>query len=130
MSTNLCYKTCVHCGAELELRETPRLVTQEDAGGFFPRYKGMMVAKAECPDCLARYMAWMTDPPSFNYPVASRHPFDGTIYDLSYQSSFDDQPDPEDLPRYRIVVHTILRRVAFGTSESECPDTTERQWKP
>ena len=122
MSKNLGYRTCVHCGAKPELREEPHLVTREEAEGLFHHYEGMIVAKAECPDCLAKYMAWMTD------PNPTRHPFDGEIYDLSYYDSFDDQPHPQDLPSYRIVVRTILRRVPFGTSESECPDVTEREW--
>lgn len=52
----------------------------------------MLVANATCPGCSAEYLAWMYDIPG------RRHRKEGGIQDLSFRSTFDDEPGIPDLP--------------------------------
>lgn len=95
MSRNLCRTDCDVCGAEPVTLGAIRRITKEDAGRYFHEYQGMLVADAECPDCNARYLAWVKPAPGHR----ETHGFYGPIYyDLSYRSTFNDEPGPEDLP--------------------------------
>lgn len=91
MSRNLGYTLCDRCGSDVRLEETPRYITPEEAGPYFRNYHGMLVANAVCWDCGARYLAWM------NYHGLPA-PEDGRPVDLSYRSTFNDEPGPDDLP--------------------------------
>ncbi len=57
MSRNLNSTTCDQCGHDVELIEKPRPITVKDAGSYFKEYEGMLVANAECPMCMAKYLA-------------------------------------------------------------------------
>lgn len=96
MSRNLCQIECAVCGAEpITLCEDGRPITKREAGVYFREYEGMLVADAECPDCQARYLAWVKPAPghkeTFGY-------WEYGYYDLSYRSTFNDEPSDEDLP--------------------------------
>lgn len=104
MSRNIGERNCRHCDGTIVLVEKPRSITEDDAGYCFPEYGGMLVANAECPVCLAQYLAWVDAVPG----RAAKLP-DETHLDLSYRSSFNDEPGERDLPRYQ--VETQLVRV-------------------
>lgn len=75
MSRNIGRETCAFCHSEIELLERPRLITPADAGDYyFKEHEGMTVTKAQCPVCLAQYLAW-----------TERH-------DLSFRSTFNNEP--------------------------------------
>lgn len=81
--------------------ESVRLITEAETGGCFLEYAGMLVAHAQCEDCEAPYLAWVLgnnrgSGPE-NYDKAEH-----IVRDLSYRSTFDDEPGPEDFPKYAI----------------------------
>lgn len=95
MSRNLCTTTCDECDSEIEVEEPPRPITREEAGVYFAEFEGMHVANAHCPKCRTKYLAWFTRRSPFGDlrlgEVGSEH------NDLSYRSSFDDEPGESDL---------------------------------
>ena len=102
MSRNLAKTKCDHCDHEIELEEEPRPITEQDCGKhFFNEYKGMLVATAHCPMCLAEYLAWIDGTNREQYAPYPNPQF-GKIGDLSYRSSFNDEPGNDDLPKYLI----------------------------
>lgn len=118
MSRNLCAESCVHCGDDVVyIDEHPRLIT-EDERGLYKEYDGMLVMEAECPSCLAHYLAWIDDT---NTPQARQYgprpkPDYGKPYDLSYYGSFNDEPGTDkwgrfDGPQYEVQVITTRHRV-------------------
>ncbi|MFA5187808.1 MAG: hypothetical protein WC460_00415 [Patescibacteria group bacterium] len=118
MSRNLGATACVHCEHPVELLEEPRPITEKEAGVYFDnKYKGMLVAEARCPICLAKYLAWIDDTNSI---LVRREPEKysprkadyGKVFDLSYLSTFDDEPGDDDLPIYDVEVITTWHRVA------------------
>lgn len=103
MSRNLSETGCYFCGGEVRLVEAPRPITREDCGGYFPEYEGMTVAHAECPDCLAKYTAWVDERARVKRHAWYRAPSaDQPFTDLSFRSSFDDEPGKEDLPEFEV----------------------------
>lgn len=70
--------------------EKPRPATSKDCGD---EYIGMLIAHAECSRCKAKYTAW----------VERGHGSDRMIFtDLSFRSTFNDEPGPDDLPDFEI----------------------------
>lgn len=94
MSRNLSTTCCYHCGADVVLVGPERPLEGHGT------YEGMIVADAECPVCLASYLAWVGPPP--NDPHDDRRGGEQGFYDLSYRHSFNDEPDERDLPRFAI----------------------------
>jgi len=109
MSRNLGRTDCYYCHDDVVLVEAPRAVVERDVGApYWDEYRGMTVADAECPSCLAQYLAWVTPAPSWSDYHRDRG--DSTHFDLSFRHSFDDEPDERDLPRYEVE----LQRVRTG----------------
>ena len=109
MSRNLCETTCRYCDSEIEILENPRVITKHDAGVYFNEYAGMLVADAECPICLAQYLAWIDDTNCDTQHHRGKADY-GKCFDLSFKHSFDDEPSTKDLPQYEIQV--VKLRVA------------------
>lgn len=120
------------------LEEEPREIRREEAGAYFQEYAGMLVANAHCPACLALYLAWVDERPRrnrqharyFRAPLSEYTPY----VDLSYRSSFNDEPGITDLAIFHAVpddkTETAWRRIGihnrdandksyFGASEKE-----------
>ncbi|TSC90575.1 MAG: hypothetical protein CEN92_453, partial [Candidatus Berkelbacteria bacterium Licking1014_96] len=66
--------------------------------------EGLLVAKAHCPICQSKYLAWV-DESNAQYvdsrrkdwfPLPLRTAQDAPYFDLSYLYSFNDEPDRED----------------------------------
>jgi hypothetical protein len=115
MSRNLGETVCVHCGHPVQLQEKPRLITKKEAGKHFGAFMGLLVAKAECPICLAKYLAWIDETNFALLKKEGREPRKapyGEILDLSYRSTFNDQPGNDDLPEYDVQTITTWHRVA------------------
>ena len=112
MSRNIGQSTCPHCGDTPVIKELPHPITEQEAHRYYEGYKGMIVARAECPSCCAVYLAWI-DESQCTRPVYPRgtHPFDGRFVDLSYYSTFNDEPGEADGPMYKILVTTLRVRV-------------------
>lgn len=109
MSRNLCKTYCHFCLGEVTLVGPTAPISREQAGAYFDEYEGMLVADAECVDCEAKYLAWVdrqTRPP---WGFARRE--NRRFVDLSFRSTFNDEPGEEDLPRYEIKETVIRERV-------------------
>lgn len=110
MSRNLARTDCAFCSGTVALGEVPRPITLGEAGVYLDEYRGMLVARAECVDCEAKYLAWVqppAGPPHWGrptLPLTEPAPF----YDLSFRSTFNDEHGPADVPAYQI--ETIRRR--------------------
>lgn len=99
MSRNLCRTDCYFCEGAIVLKERWRPIARADAGVYFNEYCGMPVAAAECEDCEAQYLAWGWNPTPTTYRGDG-----GVVRDLSFRSSFNDEPGSADYPRYEIRV--------------------------
>lgn len=104
MSRNLCSTECHRCNADsVKLDEAPRFILPKEAGAYFDEYDGMLVANATCPTCDARYLAWCSPAPGMRgWNDYERREYG--YFDLSYRSSFNDEPGPGDLPKPRVLV--------------------------
>lgn len=106
MSRNLGTTDCCSCPRWEPPPTTVRLVgpvhpiTRAEAGSYFDEYEGMLVADAECSECGAKYLAWVDERPRRRPHGFDREPC-GAFCDLSYRSSFNDEPGEDDVPRDR-----------------------------
>ena len=96
MSRNFAHTNCKYCPGEVVLVEKPRALTSEEGGKY---YTGMLAANAECPACLAQYLAWCSPPPGSGWETRNN---ERGFYDLSFRHSFNDEPSDRDLPRYKV----------------------------
>ena len=83
-----------------------RPIDRVDAGEYFAEYQGMLVRDAECPCCLAQYLAWVKPAPGSHGHAEAV----ATHYDLSFRSTFNDEPGERDLPRYTVKVRVVYER--------------------
>jgi hypothetical protein len=97
MSRNLCSTECRVCGAELRPSEPPRPPTAEDCGRFVQHMSGYLVAKADCRDCGAKFLAWMHSP-------RGGYANDHGVTDSSWRHSFNDEPSRKDAPDECVIV--------------------------
>lgn len=87
MSRNLAMTVCRQCECQVNVTGLPRFVETGDI-----RIVG---ADAECTVCGARYLAWISGPRS--HKSQTDH-YGGPFYDLSYRSTINDEPGPDDVP--------------------------------
>lgn len=111
MSRNLGRTDCYFCYGEVALTEEPRQITRDDCGTYYDTrggygFAGMVVAFAECKDCEAKYLATIDGTACAGYGGHSyyRPRVSEPFFDLSFRQSFNDEPGPEDLPAYEMVV--------------------------
>lgn len=89
---------CHRCGGRVA-RTDHQSETLPETDQFRP---GMARSEAECARCGAKYWAWVT--PAINDPIYGRRGTDREnvrvhgFYDLSFRSTFSDQPGEGDLP--------------------------------
>ena len=103
MSRTIGRTSCKHCGhPKVKLDEQPREITEAEYS-VYDQYAGLIVARAHCPICQTKYLAWVDESETqyFGYPVGGSdvHPSkpQDEYFDLSYQSTFDDEPDEGDI---------------------------------
>lgn len=126
MSRNLGRTDCDFCRSKsIVIEEAPRLGTPEDLGRYFEEFQGCTFASAHCADCEAKYLAWF-DWGAHNrkYGFHSPREFGPTHGDLSFRSTFNDEPGIADLPKWNIEVvrqrHPLLECVTCGVKHAEC----------
>ena len=56
-------------------------------------YAERLFAEATCITCEAKYIAWINDRPA---------PCNYVFTDLSHRSTFNDEPGPKDMPKWKI----------------------------
>lgn len=88
MSRNLGQVNCAVCGCEVTATGKPYRRDDDDA-----RSNGLLVCDAECTVCRTRYTGWLEYTPGSRW----RTPDTG-FFDLSYRSTFNDEPGPDDIP--------------------------------
>lgn len=124
MSRNLSTTSCEFCSGEVRLAEPARPITRDDCGVYYDThegygYAGAVVANAECVDCLAKYLAWIDLSACAGYGQykwTCRSTEEGKeFFDLSFRSTFNDEPGEEDLPVHRVEVITIRNRHPWPT---------------
>lgn len=111
MSRNLARTNCYFCHGEVRCTEPERDITRDDAGTYYDEHDGYgaigeRVAFAECVDCEAKYLASLDASacPGYGRHAYFKRPKDGGIRDLYFRSTYNDEPGPEDMPKWRIVV--------------------------
>lgn len=119
MSRNLAETACHFCNGRVETCEAPREITRADAGRYFEEFEGMIVAHATCVYCHAKYLAWIDETNRLRYPryIDSREIAPDAFHDLSFRSTFDDEPGLEDFyeidPRAAVAERHRLEMVAM-----------------
>jgi hypothetical protein len=96
MSRNLCRTDCRQCDGRVVM---DGLLRQETYGEF--SIWGVFGCDAVCEDCGTKYFAWVAEKNRQGH--APRLTEDG-FYDLSYRSSFNDEPGEGDIPAGGVVV--------------------------
>lgn len=118
MSRNLCKTTCDQCcGRDVRKVEPNRLATERDVGRY-SEYIGMVVANAECFECGAKYLAWVDigdceHAKKYRVHYMHERPDHAAFSDLSYRSTFNDEPGAADLPT-RPVLRLVMTDLALA----------------
>lgn len=104
MSRNLGLRSCYFCLGSVELDETPREVTQAEVGPYYETpdgwgFKGMICANASCRTCEAEYLAWVSLSACPGYRYREEHVCENGYFDLSFRSTFNDEPGDRDRPK-------------------------------
>lgn len=102
MSRNLLRTDCYFCAGTVVLVKPPRLISTDDAKGYIDEFAGLIVAEAECCACLAEYMAWIDERgrTALDGRPFLRSPEDSApFFDLSFRSTFNDEPGQRDKPK-------------------------------
>ena len=111
MSRNIGDTSCYYCHQEIKLDEEPRPTTKEETGAYYDEYATMPVANATCTLCEAKYLAciqytdWAPAAPSGDVPFV----------DLSFRSTFNDEPGPDDTPRWKIGTVVTFEKTPWPT---------------
>src|SRR6185436_19366043 len=87
------------------------LVTSHDTGDhFFAEYEGMIVANAACVDCEAEYLVWIDGSGRCGGSRWPGRPLaEESHSDLSFRSTFNDEPGERDKPRWAVVRVAVPR---------------------
>jgi len=104
MSRNLCRTDCYYCECSVQIVGPVRTDTVADFGPYADEYRDMKIADAECPACEAKYLAWV-EPPTVGIHAGRATTWrehGDPFYDLSFRSSFNDEPGDADLPVYAV----------------------------
>jgi len=105
MSRNIGQTECARCNASVATTGPDHPITEDEAHGYFEEFEGLLVADAKCENCGALYLAWVDSTTRLRPAVVfgvdlSQEKGDGPFFDLSYRSSFNDEPGEGDLPPY------------------------------
>lgn len=106
MSRNLGRTDCDQCGCDV-VKASPNRACAEADSGAYREFWGMTISDAECSACGAKYTAWVDMRGSeqftryyghYQYDVREGRYDPGRFFDLSYRSTFNDEPGHEDMP--------------------------------
>lgn len=105
MSRNLCRTDCVHCkNSDFELGKSYPVADDH------PYNSGMVVSNATCKTCGTKYIAWI-GPTSDGYGARDCDRYlirEHGFYDLSYRSTFDDEPGDDDIPFEKLRIFKVF----------------------
>jgi len=127
MARNLGRTDCAQCGyPKMRLEEPARLITKKEAGRFERAHTvTLVVANAVCPVCKTRYVAWVdrnVDRERWIKPGKKTQYY----VDLSYRSTFDDEPGEKDIP-YRVDVFQAKNMISRLKSDERQDPRDPRQ---
>ncbi len=106
MSRNLGETSCHFCDHPVVMTGEPRPFDYTSSE-WFEEFKTLTVRDAECPVCLAQYLAWVSQVATLPQPRLCN----GTHFDLSFRHSFNDEPSDRDMPRYKVRTRVIYERI-------------------
>jgi hypothetical protein len=120
MSRNLGITNCRFCHDEVRMTEPPREATRADVGACYDTdngygYQGMILAHAECVTCCAKYTAWVSLAACAGYWSRRVERNEYGFFDLSFRSTFNDEPGERDLPDFK--VEYVLQKTSWPTCE-------------
>lgn len=106
MSRSIGQTECARCNRAVATTGPDRPITRDEAHGYFEEFEGLLVADAKCENCGALYLAWVDSTTRLRPAVVfgldlSQEKGDNPFFDLSYRSSFNDEPGEGDLPPYQ-----------------------------
>jgi hypothetical protein len=104
MSRNLCRTNCRTCESEVIVCGVPYR-----GSGLYQ--EGMWIADAICTVCETKYTAWI-GPSQGSYggrECDRRLLADHGFYDLSYRSTFNDEPGTDDLPTEKVETFRVVK---------------------
>lgn len=105
MSRNLSMTDCRTCGSEVQVTGLPYVKEWATTR--------VVVCDAECTVCHTKYTAWLNGTGGGHH-----HDREKPFYDLSYRSTFNDEPGEEDLPKGKIEVLKVVRIDGVTISET------------
>lgn len=111
MSRNLGIRHCDYCTQDYVVITGPIFNFEERYSFYVSEYRGMKVADAECQYCGTKYLAWVE--PSPNKRKEWMDPDwapEKRYYDLSYRSTFNDEPGKSDLPTIKPLTPLELKQ--------------------
>ncbi len=100
MSRNLARTDCQTCESKVEVTGLPYVKDR------------IVVCDAECTVCHTKYTAWL------HGTGRGQHDLDQPFYDLSYRSTFNDEPGEDDVPS-GIEVLKVIKIDGVVISETE-----------
>ncbi len=101
MSRNLCATECQQCGSRVKITGPSYKYNYCDSWS-------VLLADAECEICGTQYSAW-TGPTSDHMDRdINRDLVERGFYDLSYRSTFNDEPGDDDIPAKQISVFRLV----------------------
>ena len=110
MSRNLGRTDCEYCTGAIRALEPPRLARAADVYRYTERYEGRLwLARAACVQCEAQYLAWYNHRPWPRQNVVPPHSEE--IVDLSFLSTFSDEPGEADTPRWLVRKRVVWERL-------------------
>jgi hypothetical protein len=97
VSRNLLRTSCARCQGVVRITgKTKTFEELRPRSVYVDEYRGTKFADATCAWCGALYLAWCSTPPG--WPSMSCRLNEEGFFDLSFRSSFNDEPGPGDLP--------------------------------
>lgn len=102
MARNLASTSCKRCGTLPRITGEVHPLSRSEAGCYFEEFEGMLVAEAECPLCGALYLAWVDETTRARRHGWARETPERGFVDLSFRSSFNDEPGEHDLPPWML----------------------------
>jgi hypothetical protein len=118
MSRNLSRTNCCFCSGRIVLEERARHITKDECGIYWDKYEGLYVSNAHCFECEAKYLAWVEERTT-SYGLGSRYQAsvirEFGFFDLSFRSTFNDEPGEDDLPKFKIEIVITRSRQPWPT---------------
>lgn len=100
MSRNIGQSHCRECCGFVFAYENPRPITKKESKGYIQEYRALLVSNAVCVDCGSKYLAWISNE-EWKYWDSTMLDIEHIVRDLSYRSTFNDEPGDFDIPEIK-----------------------------